>query len=338
LDWHYKNSHESRVSGLGSRDLLFDYPLTHKHKALSVIRSPTLSALSITMPMIPLLRTMRPHEWSKNFLVLAALIFSKHVFDPDYLLRGGLAFLCFCLISGAVYLFNDIKDRENDRQHPKKRHRPIASGALSVAVASVASVIFTLAALCGGFYLHPHFGIVLLIYAGQNIAYTLYLKNVVILDVMIIAAGFLLRAIGGALAIQVAISSWFILCTMLLSLFLGFAKRRQELILLEEGASSHRRILEEYSAQFLDQVIAVVTSGALLSYALYTMSPEVAEKLGTQHLNLTIPFVIYGMLRYLYLVYNKGGGGNTASTVLGDPPLLIACGLWLLTLGGVLYF
>ena len=288
--------------------------------------------------MIPLLRAMRPHEWIKNVFVLAALIFSKHVFDPDYLLRGGLAFVCFCLISSAVYLFNDIKDRENDRQHPKKRHRPIASGALSISVAGIAALIIMLAALCGGFYLHPHFGIALLIYAGQNIAYTLYLKNVVILDVMIISAGFLLRAIGGALVIQVAISSWFILCTMLLALFLGFVKRRQELVLLEEGASNHRRILEEYSAHFLDQVIAVVTAGAVVSYALYTMSPEVVEKLGTEYLNLTIPCVIYGMLRYLYLVYNKGGGGNPASTILGDPPLLIACGLWLLILGGVLYF
>ena len=288
--------------------------------------------------MIPLLRTMRPHEWIKNAFVLAALIFSKHVFDPDYFLRGGLAFVCFCLISGAVYLFNDIKDRENDRQHPQKRHRPIASGALRVPVAAGAAIILTLVALSGGFYLHPHFGIVLLIYAGQNVAYTLYLKHVVILDVMIIATGFLLRAIGGALAIQVAISSWFILCTMLLALFLGFVKRRQELLLLEEGAGSHRRILEEYTPQFLDQVIAVVTSGSLVAYALYTMSPEVTEKLGTDHLNLTIPFVIYGMLRYLYLVYNKGRGGNPASTILGDLPLLIACALWLLTLGGVLYF
>lgn len=280
---------------------------------------------------------MRPREWVKNVFVLAALVFTKRIFDPSDLLQGGLAFACFCLISGAAYLFNDIRDRENDHQHPLKRHRPIASGALRVSVAALAAVLLALTALIGGFYVHPHFGIVLLIYAVLNIAYTLYLKHIVILDVMIIAAGFLLRAIGGAVAIQVAISSWFILCTMLLALFLGFAKRRHELALLEGEASTHRRILAEYSPQFLDQIIAIVTAGALVSYALYTMSPEVIEKLGTKYLNLTIPFVIYGMLRYLYLIYKKDGGGNPTSTVLGDIPLLIACALWLLTLGLILY-
>ena len=287
--------------------------------------------------MSPLIHAMRPREWVKNVFVLAALVFTKRIFDPSDLLQGGLAFACFCLISGAAYLFNDIRDRENDHQHPLKRHRPIASGALRVSVAALAAVLLALTALIGGFYVHPHFGIVLLIYAVLNIAYTLYLKHIVILDVMIIAAGFLLRAIGGAVAIQVAISSWFILCTMLLALFLGFAKRRHELALLEGEASTHRRILAEYSPQFLDQIIAIVTAGALVSYALYTMSPEVIEKLGTKYLNLTIPFVIYGMLRYLYLIYKKDGGGNPTSTVLGDIPLLIACALWLLTLGLILY-
>ena len=287
--------------------------------------------------MLQLIQAMRPREWVKNVFVLAALVFTKRIFEPDDLLQGSLAFLCFCLISGAAYLFNDIRDRENDRQHPLKRHRPIASGALRISVAASAAILLFLIALTGGFYVHPHFGIVLLIYAVLNIAYTLYLKHIVILDVMIIAAGFLLRAIGGAVAIQVAISSWFILCTMLLALFLGFAKRRHEIALLEGDASTHRRILAEYSPQFLDQIIAIVTAGALVSYALYTMSPEVIEKLGTKYLNLTIPFVIYGMLRYLYLIYKKDGGGNPTSTVLGDLPLLIACALWLLTLGVILY-
>ena len=287
--------------------------------------------------MLQLIHAMRPREWVKNVFVLAALVFTKRIFEPGDLLQGGLAFACFCLISGAAYLFNDIRDRENDRQHPLKRRRPIASGALRVSVAAIAAILLALIALIGGFYVHPHFGIVLLIYAVLNIAYTLYLKHIVILDVMIIAAGFLLRAIGGAVAIQVVISSWFILCTMLLALFLGFAKRRHELALLEDDASTHRRILAEYSPQFLDQIIAIVTAGALVSYALYTMSPEVIEKLGTKYLNLTIPFVIYGMLRYLYLIYKKDGGGNPTSTVLGDIPLLIACALWLLTLGVILY-
>lgn len=288
--------------------------------------------------MTPLFTALRPQQWIKNFFVLAALIFSRHFFDPHYLFRGGLAFACFCAMSSAVYLFNDIQDRENDRLHPDKRHRPIASGTLGVFPAAVAALFIAVTALAGAFYTHPHFGLAILLYALINIAYSLRVKHIVILDVMFISAGFLLRAIGGALAIEVDISSWFILCTLLLSLFLGFGKRRQELLLLEANATGHRRILSEYSPQFLDQVIAVVTAGALVSYALYTMSPDVAEKLGTPHLNVTVPFVVYGLLRYLYLVYHKNRGGNPASTVLGDPPLLIACGLWLLALGAVLYF
>lgn len=288
--------------------------------------------------MVPFLKALRPHQWIKNTFVLAALIFSKHVFDPNYMFQACLAFVSFCLISSAVYLFNDIKDRESDRNHPEKRHRPIASGALSISVASIAAILMALLALWLAFGIQLYFGVVLTSYALLNLSYSMGLKHVVILDVMIIASGFLLRAIGGAFAIEVSISSWFILCTMLLALFLGFVKRRQELTLLETQAGQHRRNLQDYSAPFLDQVIAIVTAGALVSYALYTMSPEVIEKLGTPHLNLTIPFVLYGMLRYLYLVYNKGQGGDTATTLLRDFPLQLACLLWLITLGAVLYF
>ena len=280
---------------------------------------------------------MRPQQWIKNLFVLAALVFSGHLFDPAYALRSGAAFGLFCLLSGAVYLFNDILDLEKDRQHPAKRHRPLASGRLSIPVAAASALIIGPAALWMAFRLDPLFGWAALAYGALNVGYSLYLKHVVILDVMIIASGFLLRAIGGALAIGVEISSWFILCTLLLALFLGFGKRRQELILLADGASDHRPTLDDYTPQFLDQVIAIVTAGALVSYALYTMSPEVMQKLGTRHLNLTVPFVIYGLLRYLYLVYTKGQGGSPSSTILRDPPLLINGILWLLTLAAVLY-
>ncbi len=287
--------------------------------------------------MFQLLLAMRPHQWTKNLFVLAALVFSKHLFDPTYAVDSGIAFGLFCLLSGAVYIFNDIRDLENDRQHPEKRHRPIASGRLSIPVAAAAALLIGLAVCWAAFRLDFRFGWVALAYAVLNLGYSVYLKHVVILDVMIVASGFLLRAIGGAFAIDVEISSWFILCTMLLALFLGFVKRRQELILLESDAANHRRILEDYSPQFLDQTIAIVTSGALVSYALYTMSSDVMQKLGTKHLNFTVPFVIYGLLRYLYLVYKKGQGGNPSSTILGDPSLLINGGLWLLTLVAVLY-
>jgi len=282
--------------------------------------------------------SLRPRQWAKNGLVLAALVFSKHLFDPAYLIPGVVATLLFCFLSGAIYLLNDVLDREQDRLHPLKRLRPIASGLLSVGAALTASALIGLAVFYFSFRLSPSFGWVTVLYAALNIAYSLALKHLVILDVMAIAAGFLLRAIGGGLAIDVAISSWFILCTMLLSLFLGFVKRRQELILLDSGASGHRPILEEYIAPFLDQMISVVTAGALVTYALYTMSPEVMAKLGTSHLNLTVPFVVYGLLRYLYLVYRKGLGGSPAETLLSDAPLVINGMLWLVTLVGVLYY
>lgn len=288
--------------------------------------------------MIPFLKALRPHQWIKNLFVMAALIFSKHVFDPSYVIQASLAFVSFCLISSAVYLFNDIHDRENDRNHPDKRHRPIASGALGVSTASISALVLALLALWLSFGIQLYFGLILTLYALLNLGYSLGLKHVVILDVMIIASGFLLRAVGGALAIEVDISSWFILCTMLLALFLGFVKRRQELILLENQANQHRRNLQDYSDKFLDQVISIVTAGTLVTYALYTMSPEVSEKLGTPHLNLTIPFVIYGLLRYLYLVYNKGQGGDTATTLLRDFPLQLTCLLWVVALGAILYF
>ncbi|MCY3765569.1 MAG: decaprenyl-phosphate phosphoribosyltransferase [Gemmatimonadetes bacterium] len=288
--------------------------------------------------MRPLLRSLRPNQWIKSVFVLAPLVFSAHLLDGRYLLRSGGAFVLFCLMSSAVYLLNDIRDVESDRRHPEKRNRPIASGQLSPGAATTAAIVIALCVLPLAFLLSISFGWVLLAYGLMNVTYSLHLKHVVILDVMIIASGYLLRAIAGALVINVEISSWLILCTVLLALFMGFVKRRQELILLEAGAAEHRRILDEYTPRFLDQMIAVVTAGALVSYALYTMSPDVAQKLGTPHLNLTIPFVIYGLLRYLYLVYARNQGGNPSSTILGDSSLMINGGLWFLAVFALLYF
>lgn len=288
--------------------------------------------------MRPLLRSLRPNQWIKSVFVLAPLVFSAHLLEGRYLLRSGGAFVLFCLMSSAVYLLNDVRDFESDRRHPEKRNRPIASGLLSPGAATTAAIVIALCVLPLAFLLSISFGWVLLAYGLMNVAYSLHLKHVVILDVMIIASGYLLRAIAGALVINVEISSWLILCTVLLALFMGFVKRRQELILLEAGAAEHRRILDEYTPRFLDQMIAVVTAGALVSYALYTMSPDVAQKLGTPHLNLTIPFVIYGLLRYLYLVYARNQGGNPSSTILGDPSLMINGGLWFLAVFALLYF
>jgi 4-hydroxybenzoate polyprenyltransferase len=285
-----------------------------------------------------LLRAMRPSQWIKNGFVLAALVFSRHLFDPAFVWRSVTAAVIFCALSGAIYLINDIFDRKNDSRHPEKRKRPIASGDLNVSTAGIAAALLIALSFFTAFKLDTRFGIVCVVYWAQNLAYSGYLKNIVILDVMIIAAGFLLRAIAGAFVIDVTISSWFILCTMLLSLFIGFVKRRHEITFLEGEAGGHRKILDEYTPAFLDQAIGIVTAGALVSYALYTMSPEVSTKLGTENLNFTVPFVIYGLLRYLYLAYEKEGGGDAASTLLRDTPMLINGCLWLLTLVGVLYF
>jgi len=280
---------------------------------------------------------MRPHQWVKNVLVLAALMFSRHLLDGIYLLRALVAFALFCLISGAIYLINDLFDIEKDRSHPEKRHRPLASGRLSPTAASVAAALILFCSLIGAFALCWTFGLIGLGYTVMNLAYSARLKRVVILDVMIVAFGFLLRAAAGALVIEVEISSWFVLCTALLALFLGFIKRRHERVVLAENATGHREALEEYSPRFLDQMIAVVTSSALVTYALYTMSPEVMAKLGTRYLSFTIPFVLYGILRYLYLAYEKNEGGTPSSVLLRDRPLLINIGLWALSVVAVLY-
>ncbi len=289
------------------------------------------------MILLHLLAAMRPHQWIKNVLVLAALVFSEHLFEPAYVFRGLAALGLFCLMSGSVYLINDIRDQANDRLHPEKRNRPIAAGLLPVSFALMAAVVLAAAAIWLAFGLDARLGLVLLAYGVMNLAYSLCLQHVVILDVMIIAGGFLLRAAAGAFAIGVPVSSWFILCTLLLALFMGFVKRRQEILLLEDNAGDHRRILDEYTPPFLDQMIAITTAGALVCYALYTMSPEVTQRAGTPHLYVTVPFVIYGLLRYLYLVYTKDQGGNPSLTILRDPSLLINMILWFVTVVILLY-
>lgn len=280
--------------------------------------------------------SMRPRQWIKNFVVFAALIFARKLTDPALLVRSIGAFLLFCLVSGAIYIINDLFDADRDRKHPVKARRPIASRALGVVPALTAAVLLVTVALMQGFILAPPFGAVLLIYVALNVVYSLWLKEVVIIDVMLIAAGFVLRAVGGALAIDVTISTWLILCTVLLSLFLAFCKRRQELAGLEDP-HAHRAILKEYSVEFLDQMINVVTASTVTAYMFYTVSPEVEMKLGTQHLYLTVPFVLYGIFRYLYLVHRKGAGGSPTQALLTDRPLLICIGLWAATVVLLIY-
>jgi 4-hydroxybenzoate polyprenyltransferase len=270
---------------------------------------------------------LRPHQWLKNLVVFAALVFSKHLFDVPALAQAALAFAVFCALAGAVYLVNDLADLERDRLHPAKRTRPIASGELRPSVARAAAALLSLAALLASVALGPRFLLCALAYPALGFAYSLGLKHVVILDVLAVALGFVLRAVAGAVAIGVHFSPWLLVCTILLALFLVLAKRRHELVSLDD-AVGHRQILAEYSPYLLDQMIGVVTASCLTAYAFYTLAPDTVEKYRTERLALTIPFVIYGIFRYLYLVHRRDQGGSPGDVLLTDRPLLVAVALW----------
>ncbi len=282
------------------------------------------------LTMNALVKTMRPNQWTKNLILFAGLIFAQQLFHLIPILQTIAAFLLFCLLSSTIYIINDIKDVERDRQHPLKSKRPIPAGELPISTASAAAAIIAGMALLCSFLLDVGFGVVALAYFVLLFAYSFWLKHLVILDVLTIAIGFVLRAIAGAEVIDVEFSSWLLLCTILLALFLGLSKRRHELVLLGDNAHSHRKILEEYSPHLLDQMIGVVTASTLMAYALYTMAPETIDKFGTSYMIVTIPFVIYGIFRYLYLVHQKELGGNPSSMLVTDKPILINVVLWIL--------
>ncbi len=283
------------------------------------------------------LAVMRPGQWVKNLLLFAGIIFSENIQNPHMLGHVLLAFVLFCLLSSASYILNDIIDRKEDSQHPYKARRPISSGKLGIPTAILLFLFLAAGSLLGTYSLNADFFIVASGYLLMNIAYSLFLKHLVIIDVMVIALGFVLRAIAGAVVIGVDISSWLVVCTILLALFLGFGKRRYELVLLEEKAAGHRRILTEYNLSFLDQMIAVVTASTVVAYAFYTLSPEIGQKLGTRYMALTIPFVLYGIFRYLYLIYRRDEGGSPAKMLLTDRPILVNTLLWLTAVILILY-
>ena len=247
------------------------------------------------------------------------------------------AFVVFCALSGVVYLVNDVADRDSDRLHPLKSRRPVASGALPVPVALVVALALGSGALASAFLIGPAFATVAAAYLALQVLYSFALKHVVIIDVLTIAIGFVLRAVGGAVAVHVDISHWLLVCTILLALFVALAKRRHEIVLLASDAATHRPILGEYSPYLLDQMIGVVTASTLISYIFYTISPETQAKFGTAWLGLTIPFPLYGIFRYLYLVHQREGGGSPADLLLTDRPLLTCVALWALTVAVIIY-
>jgi len=270
----------------------------------------------VVQQLVALVESLRPKGWSKNVLLYVGLVFALRLSEPIAFLQATWAFVVFCCVSSSGYLFNDLADAEQDRQHPRKRLRPIASGRVSPAQARALGTVLLLVGLGGGFLLNLRFGLVTLAYVLLNVAYNSGLKRVVLVDVFVLATFFVIRAVAGAVAIGVPISPWLYVCTILAALFLGLAKRRHELILLGDDAASHRSILGEYSAALLEQLITIVTSSLVMAYSLYAFS---AENLPKDHsMMVTVPIVLFGIFRYLYLVHRRDLGGAPEEVLLGD--------------------
>ena len=284
-----------------------------------------------------LIETMRPRQWTKNALVFAGILFSLKIFQIIPLIQSTLAFILFCLISGTVYILNDLCDYKRDLAHPEKRNRPIPSGRLPRSLAMFCGISIGIISVFLSFVLSPAFGWIAASYLLMNIAYSFFLKNIVILDVLIIALGFVLRAAAGAVVISVAISEWLLICTFLLALFLALCKRRHELALIKEKAGNHRAVLVHYTLPLVDQMISVVTASALMAYALYTISDNVVDKFNTQNLILTVPFVLFAIFRYLYLVLTQNLGGSPERVLVQDKAMVIDITLWILAVIGILY-
>lgn len=284
-----------------------------------------------------LVRAMRPSQWIKNAIVYAALVFDGKLLDPDLFLRTTFIALCFCLVSSSVYLLNDLVDMENDRQHPRKRLRPLPSGQLSPRLATAAAIGFGVVGMLAATWVDFWAGVVTAVYLLQNVAYSFYLKNFVIVDVMVLSLGFLLRVAAGVVVVDVAnFSPWLYVCVTLLSLFLGFGKRRHEITLLAEEAANHRASLEQYNLQLLDQLIGIVTTSTLVAYTFYSFEAQTALAGGGRML-LTVPFVFYFIARYLYLIHVRKQGGAPDELLLQDRPLLINSLLWMLTVTALIY-
>ncbi|MEK7309350.1 MAG: decaprenyl-phosphate phosphoribosyltransferase [Planctomycetota bacterium] len=294
--------------------------------------------------MIALIESLRPKQWLKNLFVFAALAFSRNLTNTPPLIKTLEAFIIFCLLSSACYIINDIMDAKADRLHPVKSKRPIASGRLPIPFALVIAILLLIASLDLAWSVStvsknpvglPFFHICLT-YAVLQILYSLVLKRMIIMDALVIAAGFVLRMVAGAVAIDIAISSWLYICTISLSLFIAFSKRRAEMTVLETP-ENHRPVLGRYSPYLLDQMISALTASTIMAYTLYTLADETVAKVGSQNMLLTIPFVVYGIFRYLYLVHQKQEGGEPENIILADKPLLISILLWATVVIIILY-
>jgi 4-hydroxybenzoate polyprenyltransferase len=289
------------------------------------------------MRAIDLLSLLRPHQWVKNAFVAGPLLFAQRFFHPDDLSNVALAVASFCCASSAAYTLNDVLDRDRDRTHPLKRERPVAAGRVSVPAASALGFVVLVASIALSFTLGAGFQIVLGAYLLLQILYSAALKNIIVLDSVTISIGFTLRAAAGVIVVNAEMSPWLLICTFLLAEFLALGKRRHEAVLLGEDARTHRQVLDRYSVALLDQLIGITAVATVVVYSLYTISPDVAEKLDTQYLYFTVPFVVFGVFRYLFLVYGREKGGSPTDVLLGDLPLQLGITGWVLTVFSLLY-
>jgi 4-hydroxybenzoate polyprenyltransferase len=278
---------------------------------------------------LDLLRLMRPHQWVKNTFVFTGLLFGHAWHDAHLVAQVMTAFAAFCMVSSAVYVFNDIIDVKQDRLHPKKSQRPLASGRVSMPAAAVLASVLAVSGLVLANCASRTVLVILVCYALMNVAYSLRLKHVVILDVFIIATGFMLRILAGTLGVGIPPSQWLLLCGLMVTLFLGFSKRRAEIFALADDKAAHRKVLEHYSPVLLDKMIGITASGVILSYSLYTMSADTIRIHGTPNLIYTVPFVMYGVFRYIYLLHHQSRGGDPSHDLVRDPHLFVAVGAWM---------
>ncbi len=290
-----------------------------------------------------LLATMRPDQWTKNLVLFAGLLFAGGLGNAELMRLSLSGFLVFCLLSSASYILNDLADMRRDREHPEKRLRPLASGELAVGVAAAAGLVMATGALVWAYSIHPSFGHSAAAYLGLNVLYSLALRKMVILDVMSIAIGFVLRAVGSVEVLRgpapgTELSPWLLVCTFFLALFLALAKRRHEVMLLGSAAAGHRPTLSAYPPALIDSLIGVVTASTVVSYAIYTIWPGTVDKVGSANLVYTVPFVVYGVLRYLYLMYTTdAGGGKPSRALVTDTPLAVNIVLWIAVVAVVIY-
>ena len=284
-----------------------------------------------------LVRAARPLQWVKNGFVVVAPLFAKRLTEPDAVLATAITVGLFSLAASGVYLLNDVRDRERDRAHPTKRFRPVASGELAPSVAMAFAAVLVLLAIAGGTAFRPELGGILAVYVGIQMLYSLWLRQIVLLDLFCIMSGFVLRVLAGGVAVDVEVSSWLVLTTIFVSLFLALCKRRAEFEVLSEDQDEHRATLSEYDPAFLDQLISVTTASVVICYSLYTLDDRTVEVFGTRNLVFTVPFVIYGIFRYLFLVHRRQGGGSPANALVRDPWLAVNTVAWLAVTAAIVY-